>query len=255
METTPYNTPAQSDETPPGMDWQHWLRTVVLFGMGVYLVFLIISGSLLNYINIRFAWLTYVAAALFFLLGAVSLYGQLRGLHIRRDPTAHTHLTWAALLVASLPLLLGMLVPSQPLGVEAAAGRINFQPVGGEAAAVARDPLDRSILDWLRAFHNTPNAAVFNGDPVDLIGFVYREPGFGEDFFMVARFTISCCVADAQAIGIPVEYAQMQDLQDGQWVRVRGTLQAGQFRGQMMPIIQPESVEPVDQPEAPYLFS
>ena len=44
----------------------------------------------------------------------------------------------------------------------------------------------------------------FNGQPADLIGFVYSEPTFGGDHFMVARFAISCCVADASAIGVPV---------------------------------------------------
>jgi putative membrane protein len=94
----------------------------------------------------------------------------------------------------------------------------------------------------------------FNGKQADVIGFVYREPTFGDKQFMVARFTISCCVADAGAIGVPVEWDAAQDFPADTWVRVQGTWEVGEFRGDTVPILQPLTIEKIDQPEHPYLY-
>jgi len=49
-----------------------WAKSLILFGMGVYLTLLMLTGNLDNYINLRFAWLVVVGALLFFLLGLVN---------------------------------------------------------------------------------------------------------------------------------------------------------------------------------------
>jgi len=38
-------------------------------------------------------------------------------------------------------------------------------------------------------------------------------------------------------------------------LRIQGTLQAGEFRGASVPILVPSSIEPVDPPDNPYLYS
>src|SRR5262245_27264615 len=57
---------------------QEWAKAGLLLALGVYFVYVIVSGNLTNYINARFAWLSYVAAALFLLLGLSSAYELLR---------------------------------------------------------------------------------------------------------------------------------------------------------------------------------
>jgi uncharacterized membrane protein YcgQ (UPF0703/DUF1980 family) len=59
-------------------------------------------------------------------------------------------------------------------------------------------------------------------------------------------------VADSVAIGVPVNWDQ--PLTSDTWVRVQGHLQAGEFKGEQWPIIQPTSVEVVERPEHPYLY-
>lgn len=236
-------------------------RTAVLFGLGLYFVVIIVTGSLSNYINIRFSWLSYVAAVIFLALGAVAAYDLLRG---RRQTTyadlipmeSHYRLSWSVILIVAVPLVLGTLLPSQPLGASAIDGGIATDAVGATNSGTFNlPPLERNILDWLRAFNRSETAAAFDGLPVDVIGFVYREPDFGTTQFMVARFSISCCVADATALGIPVEWPDAPDLRDGVWVRVQGTLQAGEFDGVTLPIIRADDISIVDQPEHPYLYS
>jgi uncharacterized repeat protein (TIGR03943 family) len=242
-------------------DVQAWLKTAILLGLGLYFVYNIVSGNLTNYINIRFAWLSYVAAVLFLLIGGFSLLNLLRR---RNHAHAHAHhdhdhgsggMSWFALAVVATPLLLGTLIPSRPLGAEAIEGDISVNSASlGSVTTFAVNPQDRNVLDWLRVFNSTTDYSELNGQPADVIGFVYLEPNFGADQFMVARFTISCCVADASAIAMPVAWDQAADLPQGEWVRVQGAIQTGEFRGERMPIVQAASVELIAQPEHPYLY-
>ena len=121
-------------------------------------------------------------------------------------------------------------------------------------AASAETP---AVLDWLREFGRLGDPTVLNGETVDVIGFVYRELDMADDQFMVARFTMSCCVADAYAIGLPVIYDGAPDLAEGGWVHIQGTLQVGTFRpgDDPLPIILPTLVEPTEEPDTAYLYS
>lgn len=239
------------------INWRDWFQTLILLGMAAYLAVLVVTGNLSNYINIRFQWLTYVAIVVFGVLGAWNAYALFRGgsdKHLKNAAFDHVPVSWGAIAIAAIPLLLATLIPSRPLDASAINSGVSLNPVGG-AATFSLAPEDRNILDWLREFSRTDNPATLNGLPVDVIGFVYREPGMAEDQFMLARFTMSCCVADAFAIGMPVQYANTANLQEGEWVHIRGTLEAGEFEGRAMPIIQPSIVEPTDEPDTPYLYS
>ncbi|MEO8606279.1 MAG: TIGR03943 family protein [Chloroflexota bacterium] len=256
---------------------QEWAKAALLLALGVYFVYVIVSGNLANYINARFAWLSYVAAAMFLLLGAFGVYELLR----REKPKVELEqfstdllgtpktlqkkarelqqerrtVSWKALGVVAIPLVLGTLIPSRPLGSAAVGGSISLSAVSAaNAQPFTTDPLTWNVLDWLRTFNNSGDASSFNGKKADLIGFVYREAAFSDKQFMLARFTISCCVADASAIGVPVEWDAAKDYPADTWVRIQGTWEVGPFRGDTVPILHPVSIDKVDQPDHPYLY-
>ncbi len=238
-----------------------WAKMAILLGLGLYFTFIILSGNLSNYINLRFGWLSYVAAGLFFLLGGFSLYTLLRsrGEHKHaHDDHLHSAPSWGVIAIVAIPLVLGTLVPSQPLGVEAVSSidlnAAASQVSTGNATLFTINPENRNVLDWLRVFNQTDDYSTLDNQPVDISGFVYNEPDFGDDQFMTARFTISCCVADANAIGLPVVWADTDLLPQGEWVRVRGTMQTGEFRGETTALVYADSVEIIEAPQNPYLY-
>jgi uncharacterized repeat protein (TIGR03943 family) len=241
---------------------EHLVKIVILFALSAYFVYNILTGNLSNYINERFVWLSYVAAALFFILGAASLWSMIRENQVHTHEHNHDHghshsVGWGMIAVVAMPLVLGVLIPSKPLGAEAVDGAIATQQLtygGATITVLNKPPLERNVLDWLRAFSNTELSSDFNGEQADVIGFVYREPDYPADTFLVARFTISCCVADASAIGLPVRYTGTDTLTEGSWVRVSGGFDAGQFADRETPILVAQAVETVDQPEHPYLY-
>lgn len=234
---------------------QEWLKAAILVGLAAYFAFNIANGNITNYVNERFSWLSYIAVLIFLALGgAVAIAAYQR--HQAPRGYSHTPITWSILGIVAIPLVLGLAIPSKPLGADAVNGNISVQVASVDvASALAKDPLTRNILDWLRAFtRDGTDPASFDGQPADLIGFVYREPAYPENYFMVTRFTMSCCVADAGAIGLPVYVENADDFADGEWVRIQGQFFAGQFDDTRIPILQARSVEITEQPEHPYLY-
>jgi uncharacterized repeat protein (TIGR03943 family) len=234
---------------------QDWLKTAILLGLGLYFAALIATSSLNNYINLRFAWLAWVAAGIFFLLGGYSLFTLLRP--AQDDDHDHDHsVSWGALLLLGVPLVLGTLVPSQPLGAEAVGGAISTTTTVGvtSSSTFTIAPENRNVLDWLRVFSATTDFSTLEGQPADVIGFVYTEPGTPQNEFLAARFTLSCCVADASAIGLPVVWDAAPELEAGGWVQVKGVIDVQRTGDETRPVLRAGSVEVVAQPEHPYLY-
>jgi len=241
----------------PSTRWREWAKTAILLGLALYLLLLLLGGKLDNYINLRFQWLSVVAIVILGLLGLWSGWQLLQADNLARQHDfgdyQHARVSWASLGLLAVPLAFAMVFPSRPLDVNAVQN-VSLAAVGGTSASVSIAPQDRNILDWLREINRVNNPASFNGQQVDVIGFIYREPTMSADQFMVARFTVSCCVADAFAIGLPVQMEGAEQYATGAWVRLRGTLEAGTFGDETIPIVRPQQVEEVPAPDSPYLY-
>lgn len=252
-------------------NWLGWTKSILLLGLGLDLVFLIVTGTLTYYISPHFAWLTHLAAGLLIFFGVLSVVDHLRGTDHHHHEHDHDHdhdhhhdhhdhhheeISWSILVVIAIPLILGLLVPAEPLSADSVNGGITMNSVGVSSEDLAAiPPVERDVLQWLRLFDTSDDPAVFNGQQVDVIGFVYNEPTFGDDRAMVVRFTISCCVADALAIGLPIDVTGLEVPAQGTWVRITGTLTADTFRDETMPIVQPDAIEEIEMPDDPYLYS
>ena len=253
---------------------QRALQALILAGLGLFLLHKLWSGTLYWYINERFFALVLAAAIGFLILARTVLPpwraapaavhpGQAPHLHggdQRPHDHAHDHAAPAwRLWVVALPLLLGLLIPARPLGSSALANKgLNagapLAAASGAGAEVSLAPADRSVLDGVRAFNYAADPAVYTGQPADVIGFVYHDSALGAGEFMVSRFTVTCCAADATGIGLRVQWPEAALLEGNAWVRVRGPVQPGIYAGRPIPVIAAESVEGVTPPQQPYLY-
>ena len=229
------------------------LKTVVIMAMGVFLFTRLTSNTLLFYINDRFVSLIVLASAGFLVVAA--------GYWLRPGVSAgsgRTQVSWAGLLLVSLPVLLGVLVAPRPLGAAALSNRevslssLTTVTVPESTSTVA--PAERNAMDWLIAFRRAADPAEFVGQDVDVVGFVYRDDRFGSDTFLAGRFIVSCCVADANPIGLIVRTADASTYADDEWLRVTGVLELGEFDGESMAIVAAATIERVDPPSQPYLY-
>ena len=246
------------------------LKAAVLGGLGLMFYAKLSDGTLSFYINQRFMWLSFVAVLLLAVLALTLVYrlierrASAEELHDHDESHAqagHEHghkLTWSGVAFLALPMLLGLLVPARPLGASAIANRgigLTAPDRPGSATVAQRAVTGpRNVLDWLREFAGNADPVAFKGQAVDVVGFVYRDPRNSNEQFWVSRFTISCCVADASAIGLLVQTAQAADLKNDGWVQVTGKLDVGEFAGEKLAVIVPDKIVPVDQPQNPYLY-
>jgi putative membrane protein len=240
---------------------------LVLAALGLFLLSRIWDGSVLLYINQRFVWLVVMAAIGLIILSQVALQNrkaeQANDEHGEHDHDHdHTHETVSGwnLWWLALPVLLGLLVPARPLGASALATRgitINA-PLNarGSSTSISLDlpPGERSVLDWNRTINYASDPYQYNGDLADVTGFVYHDPRLEDGQFLVGRFTITCCVADAFAIGMVVHWPDAVDLPDNTWVRVQGPIEVSETDGQRTPSIWALSVESIPEPPQPYLY-
>lgn len=253
------------------------LRAMVLAGGALMLYAKLSDGTLAFYINQRFAWLTLVGVILFLALAMTMVYRAMNAskqpastalpaldegevLPLTRKTTkAHSHrANWLTLGLLALPVLIGFFTPARPLG----AGAIETRGIGltapdrpgsvTQAQRVATGP--KNILEWLREFSRNADPSAFAGKEADVIGFVYRDPRNAGDEFWVSRFAVSCCVADASALGLLVKSDQATQLKTDSWVRVTGKFGVGEFAGEQLPVLMPDKIEPTEQPSQPYLY-
>jgi putative membrane protein len=242
--------------------WREYLKMSILFLLAGFFIQKYLSGNLFDYISPRFAWLAVLGAVLFAVM-AISFINSKpdhyeEDLHHEDDhPHEHNVTKWPVILV-SVPLVLGIFVPSRPLG----ASQVANQGISTDISAPSADlqtslkiiPAQRNVLDWVRAIGANPDPAAMNEQQVDVIGFVYRDVRFTNDQFMVARYAISCCVADARAMGLVVQTDAASQYATGVWVRVQGHFIAGALDNNPMPVIKVDSIVSVDQPAQPYLY-
>jgi putative membrane protein len=192
---------------------------------------------------------------------------SLAGAFLMLIPAGHTHspakkesaVPSLSLIFMSIPLIIGLIASEQPLSSSALNNRGLSLTSALGSGQTAKNSLkviedDRTILDWIKLFNSSEDHAQYAGSSVNVIGFVYHDARLPEGQFMVSRFIITCCVADAFALGMPVEATTGNIPEDNTWVNVKGALDITMIDGKAVPLILASSIETVNAPEQPYLY-
>jgi uncharacterized repeat protein (TIGR03943 family) len=239
-----------------------FFQAFIILGLCLFLVFKLLTGELSLYINIRYAPLTVfgILALAIMLIALIKPLEPVSDEHDHHDHSDHVHNTSSsALMILAVPLLIGLLIPSHPLDAAAASTRgmnssaplvtNSSQTRQFEAAADTRN-----ILDWIRIFNSTTDLSPYLGQTAKVNGFVYHDPRLPANQFIVSRFVITCCTADASAIGMIVTWDGSNELKASTWVEAKGPVQSAQLGGQPIPLINAVLVKSVEQPGQPYLY-
>ena len=95
----------------------------------------------------------------------------------------------------------------------------------------------------------------FQGLPFVIEGEVFTGKGLPKGYFLLYRWFISCCAADAEPIGIIVRSEEIENMDKLCWARVKGQLRTQTIEGKSVPFIEAESTEkiPIPPPQERYL--
>ncbi|MBE1555295.1 TIGR03943 family putative permease subunit [Sporosarcina limicola] len=111
---------------------------------------------------------------------------------------------------------------------------------------------DERYMDIMNFF--SEDLDLFIGKEIELIGFVYKEPDFEDNHFVIARFGMTCCVADATVYGIMSKADEMDSLKEDEWIRATGRLSKIHLYDADLPFLEITTIEKIDQPEDPYVY-
>ncbi|MWC29524.1 TIGR03943 family putative permease subunit [Paenibacillus sp. MMS18-CY102] len=189
-----------------------------------------------------------------------------------------------------LPLLLGFLMPHEPLNSTLAAKKgmsfTGLQSAAPPASPPAPAQQEKPSLDQLFAtddytkayasfgkkLYQQPSITVddslfietlttldlfqsnFIGKQVTLTGFVYRDQGMSNEQFAVSRFVMNCCSADALPYGIMVHSSNAAAYPNDSWVNFTGTVTTTSFQNNTILMLEAASITPIPTPADTYAY-
>ena len=142
--------------------------------------------------------------------------------------------------------------PPATLGTFSAGKRADF--AGAGFATSASDIGDGSItLVDVAAGQTSPEGeralAARAGETVRFVGFVSRFDDTPADEFVLTRYVVSCCVADAMIASVRTVNVTPGVFAEDEWVEVRGTI----YPVGREVIVSASAIRKVERPERPYL--
>jgi putative membrane protein len=227
-----------------------WSPPKVAVGLGLatwaaLFWFLLLSGRWALYLSSRVKWVVPAGAVVL----TVVAIGRLATARTRDTESLTGRQAWglggvvlpAVAVLLFQPMTLGAsLASSQSLGrgfvssaTDLSSGQITLASV---AAAQWSDEGKRALQE--RA-----------GSRVSFEGFVALRDGMPADEFMLSRFIISCCAADALSVQVRVVGALPGKFQQDQWLRVTGNI----YPVGNEVVLDASKIVPIARPKNPYL--
>jgi uncharacterized repeat protein (TIGR03943 family) len=235
--------------TPPRRRWSpaRVAGAVVLGGWAALFWFLLLTGRDAFYLSTRTEWVVPVAAILL----TAAAVGRLASARATSpDPIRRRELAVMAAMI--LPVLLVAALPPATLGTFSADKRTGFAGTGVATSAGDIASGELTLVD-VAAGQTSPEGeralAARAGETVDFVGFVTRYDDTPADEFLLTRYVVSCCVADATVAQVRVVNVTPGAFEDNEWVEVVGPIYP---LGREV-IVNAASIRSVDRPDRPYL--
>ena len=94
----------------------------------------------------------------------------------------------------------------------------------------------------------------FVGEKIEISGFVYHEDDMKPNQFVVARFSVSCCSADASPFGVMIESSNANIFPKDTWVKVTGIISKTTYAGSDIMKIDTTKLEKIPAAKDPYVY-
>lgn len=223
---------------------------LVLTAWAAMFWWLLATGRVNLYLSTNTSWVVPVGAVLL-TAAAIGRLASARG--SESEPIGRREEVILALMV--VPVILVMVLPPATLGSFSASKKTAYSPGVTLSSSFYDDITSTSEITLLSiAAGQTSNQgsqalAKRAGADVDFIGVASRDPSTPADEFLLTRYVITCCVADATIVQVRVVNVSPGAIQPNDWVEVRGQLYP---LGRTM-LVNADSVAVVPRPAKPYL--
>lgn len=246
--------------------WLPWLDVIALAAWGVLLLQYWLTDKLNLLIHPNYTWLAIagglglVLIAGFKALTLLPQLGQRRHAAIPVQTTQHLSLFppgWSSTLLL-LTAILGFIVTPRAFASQTAIQRgvgdaMTLTRAQPQAFRASSDSESRSLIEWVRTLNVYPEPDAYTGQKVKVQGFVIHAPELPEQYFLLARFVITCCAADAYPVSLPVKLKESRkDYPADTWLEIEGQMITEELAGKRQLTIQPKSIKKIPEPKNPY---
>jgi len=124
-------------------------------------------------------------------------------------------------------------------------------------------PEQRSLIDWIKTINAYPEPDAYQGQKVNVQGFVIQKEQLPSNYFLLAQFIITCCAIDAYPVALPVQLGDAKEQYPADtWLKVEGemiteqlisaTTQDSENQMKRQVVIRAEQVTEIPTPRNPY---
>ena len=107
----------------------------------------------------------------------------------------------------------------------------------------------------MRTLNVYPEPDAYTGQQVKVIGFVTPMPDWPQNVFMISRFVLTCCAADAYPVGLPVQLPASAPVPEADaWLEVSGTMTTASLGGKRQLVVGSATLTPIPTPRNPYEY-
>lgn len=247
-----------------------WIRIFICFGMALMLTVSVVTGDIALLINPKFRILIILSIIMLLVLGMIQCW------YLKKEEV-HPIGLWGYLMILT-PILVYLFFPPQALD----ASMINKK---GVTLVSSNQAKERQAKQLEKPRQETPYQKVLNemkkkpiiifdeknyagylsalelypkelqGKKIRIKGFVFKDdPELKKDEFILSRFTVSCCTADASVVGVITKYHQAPILKADEWIEVEGTISTTKLFGYDSPLIELETYRKTQKPKDPYIY-
>jgi uncharacterized repeat protein (TIGR03943 family) len=232
-------------------------RATLLLGLAVLTAKLLATGQIRYYMSPSFDGVTALTGVVLAAMGARELW---RAFHAGCDPALEFAKLDAALTLGlvAVPLVLGLTLSPRSLGFASLGGTsVTALVLAFDAevsTTVSRPPARRAIADvgdllsYVRQFGQSGV-----GQQVRVRGLVAHGDDLPANQFVLLRYMIVHCVADAQPLGFLVDVPGDSNFTSDGWVEVDGKLASAARGSDRLVEIQAEHIMPSEEPADPYV--
>ena len=242
-----------------------WLDTIAFLLWGILLLKYWFTGQLRLLIHPNYFLLVLACGII---LVAIAVFKAKKLITINQSASQPgnnvQHITlfppgWSTVLLLVV-VIVAFIIPPSILGSQTALRRgvtesLPATKVEAQSFRASVKPEERTIIDWVRTINAYPEPEHYVDQKVDVVGFVVRDEQLGDDYLLISRFVLTCCAVDAYPVSLPVRLASPEDgYAADTWLRVKGTVVAGELGGKRQVIVEPSSLEEVPTPKDPYAY-